>query len=442
MRNSRGPSSSHSALLVGISGSLAMLISSCLKVNTDYDFDSQASPPIAESTRDQSTEPVGTDQVSTPTETTTQAPSSTSTGEESSTSLTANSSDTATSSNSSSTSSDTASEFPVDTNDGVWTPIKFTLDARASAPAPVGYSMQAWVAHDAIVSQGGDPEGKDLALVYVQGGVGRNLDRWRDPTSTWNHSQTRLWFKSQQALKPGEEQNDVYYLVRGSSVFKPKDDPQQIFLLYDNFKSGSFRPQAWQDVNEAVGNSSIVSTADGISLEVSAPGSQQQRRSLRSLWSQPLPGILAETRYRIPTSVNQPCNHMVPLAFESSSDNRVWQGLGLDSRQWKRAVYTSGSQSELQFNNISNAAPAENGAWHRYALTWFDNKAEIWRDGVLIDLVENLSQGVSRPSQQAIQLRLAAHAQPGGCTGASRSQIEFDWIWLRSYAEYEPRSSF
>lgn len=434
-RNPRGRPSLHGTLFFGVSGCSALLVSGCLKINADYDFQSLDTATRADSTLEQSAQPVTTNQ--TTDATTTLLPSSTN---DASTTASTEDSDTRTTSVSNSTSSATSSEFPVDTNDGEWTPFTISLGPEATRPTPVGYSMQVWVDHSKIVSKGGDPEGKDLAIVYVQGGVGRSLNRWRDPSRPWNHEQTRLWIRSQQPLNPGESQSNVYYLVRGSSVFKPKDDPNQIFLIYDDFQGGSFRSQDWQDL-DAAGSSNIVGTSDGISLEVSAPGSQDQRRSLLSVWSQPQTGLLAETRYRVPASVNQPCNHMIPLAFETSSNSRVRQGLGLDFRQWKRALYST-SQDKLVFNNISNAPSNEDGNWHRYALTWLDDKAGIWRDGARIDWVENLNQWVNRPSEEAIQLRLAAHAQSGGCAGEKRSQIEFDWVWLRSYSIPEPQSSF
>lgn len=300
--------------------------------------------------------------------------------------------------------------------------------------------MQLFFAHNVIVSQGADPQGKDLAIVYVEDGVGRSLNRWRDPQNPWNHTQTRLWFNLQRPLNPGEVQTGYYYLVRDSSVFNAKNDPNQIFFVYDNFQNGSFEAQDWQDVNEAAGNSNIVSTTDGISLQVSATGTGELRRSLLSTWNQRHSGVLVEARYRIPTSVNQSCNRMIPMAFETSSDNRVWHGMGMDNRRWRRTAY-SGSLDQVQFNNITDSLPNEDGNWHRYAITWHDNKAGIWRDGELIDWVNSLNQGVNRPSQAPIRVRLAAQSRSGGCSGSPDSQIEFDWVWLRAYYDPEPKSS-
>lgn len=443
-RDSRGTSSLHPALRWSALGLGSLLLCGCLKINADYNVQAHNAASPETPSLAQSTQPAATaiDQDSTTTQPTAPPPASTNTTTDAtSTEVSEELPGTETSSASAATTSDTATEFPVDTNDGVWTPFRVTLAGSASAPLPVGYAMQVFVDHDAIVNNGGDPGGADLALVYVQGGIGRSLHRWRDPQNPWNHQETRLWFNLQQPLNPGDNQTDTYYLVRGSSVFSPKEDPNQIFLAYDDFQGGSFKAQTWQDVDDAVGSSEIVSTTDGLSIQVSSQGTEQQRRSLVSIWNQFYFGVLAETRYRIPSSVDESCNRMVPVAFETSSDNRVRHGIGLNLRRWRRAAYSNNS-GEVEFKNITDSLPNEDGNWHRYAITWHDDKAGIWRDGQLIDWVNALNQGVNRPSQQAIRLRLAAQAEPGGCTGTSMSQIEFDWVWLRPYSNPEPQSFF
>lgn len=420
---------------MGATGSLTLLLSSCIKINSDYDSQWQEAPTSAAQSADETTEQVVITTTQAETPSSVQPPNHTSSTDSEETSSTS------TASTPDSTTTSTATEFPVDTNNGEWTPFKVTLASESPTTLPSGYSLQLPVVHDKIVSSGGDAEGKDLAIVYVQDSVGRSLDRWRDPKWAWNSPETRLWFNLQRPIGPGETQTGYYYLVRGSSVFKAKEDPNQIFLAYDDFQDGNFRAQDWRDVNEASGNSEIVATADGIALRVSATGSEVQRRSLVSTWNQAHSGVLAEARYRIPSSANEPCNRLIPMSFETSSDNRAWQGMGLDNRRWRRTAFSS-SSSEVQFHGITDTLPDEDDNWHRYAITWHEDKAGIWRDGQLIDWVNRLDQGVVRPSEQPIHLRLATQARSYGCMGTVNSQIEFDWVWLRTYSNPEPKSGF
>lgn len=437
----RGSTSKIPAILLGMLSYVALAVSGCLKLNADYQAIEQAqSKDPASSTTEQAIPPTQTtlDDDETSSASTAKDTSSTTEPDPNSSN---DSTSSATDSGSSNTGTDTRTEYPVDTNDGVWTPFTVSLSSSATTPRLSGYAMQVFVAHDAIVASGGDPQGNDLAIVYVDQGIGKSLHRWRDPHTTWNDRETRLWFNTQENINPGQSQTGRYYLVRGSSVFKPKDDPNQIFLVHDDFQGGTVDTQRWQDIDEATGNSEIAATLDGISFRVSAPDAQVQRRSLVSLWNQTHSGVLAEARLRIPSSVNLNCSRMVPLAFETSSDNRIWHGLGFDPRRWRRAVYSS-VRDEVEFNTMTDTLPDENASWHRYAITWHENKAGIWRDGRLIDWINSLTQGVSRPSERPIRLRLSSQARGGGCVGATQSEVEFDWIWLRTYADPEPKAAF
>lgn len=406
--------------------------SACLKLNPDYQLKAELQtlkPPPASLTSSEassSTEENGMSDTN-----------SGSASEDSSRTSSSGSTSSETAITSGSTGSTGPERLDVDFKDGVWTEIEVE-HTNTTTPLEKGYALHLFFDHGQMVAtQSARVDGEDLALVYVEGSQGYVLDRWIDPSSKWNEHRTMIWFPAQEKILPGQSVKGKYYLAMNSSVFGVAQDPKKIFPVYDTFAEGNIDADVWNDIDGAEGNSHISAIAEGISLSAGSSESSTKFRKLQSRWSGRYDGVSAEMRFRIPATVNQTCNRVVPMAFESESDQQVHFGIGLDTRDWKQ-VTSAGSPGQEQLLDLL-AMRNEDGGWHRFALTWSGSKLGIWRDAAKVFDGSSSNRTVNAPDHTTLNFTISARAMPGTCSGSIRSTIDIDWVWLRHYEYPEPK---
>lgn len=422
----------------------------CLKINPDHDvYQRSEAPNNAENPADSASAPIEqpsdsetSDQVPPPDSTSTSTSTSTNLSDESSSESTSTSS-LDSSSTISSTSSDTTSSsaaptpIDIDTSDGTWRELELSLDGLATKPAAAGYSMQLYFDHSVFVSAGADANGDDLSVVFVENDKGYAVDRMLDPGYRWNHTATRIWFPLQQPMAPGETVSGKYYLVTGSSQFPAKGSPDGVFLQHDHFQGPSLDLSKWSLEQQGIGASSHQFETDGLRLSAPSTTANLEAISIKSRWHGRLNGVLAEMRMRFPNPVNASCNQLMPLAFETETNDQVQHSLILRAGDWLHGYPVEG-MSNLQYILLSGISV--NGDWGRYSIAWSDTQQRAWQDTV--EHVNRSTQTLSSPTPDDydLHLRIQSGSGIGSCTGSSASDIDIDWVWIRHYQLPEPQT--
>lgn len=108
--------------------------------------------------------------------------------------------------------------------------------AADAADVPAGYSVQIVIDHAALVAAGRSlASGEDVKIVRVESGGLNEVDRVLDPASSWNRSDTAIWFSTYEAIAAGQI-DDAYYVVYGDSTpDPPRSDGRNVFLFWDDF---------------------------------------------------------------------------------------------------------------------------------------------------------------------------------------------------------------
>lgn len=420
-------------LLVG-SVAQSVGLSGCLKINPDHDGFRGSEDSSSADALVNAPDPNASNTEAPPDlDSSTESPQGTSTTTDAQTS--SNSSAQGTSTSSDTTSSAPPTPIDVDQNDGTWRELELSLIDSATQSAPIGYSMQLYFDHSNLVQAGANPDGEDLAVVFVQGGKGYAIDRMLDPGYRWNHTATRIWFPLQQPLAPGQRSSGEYYLVIGSSQFSPKASPDGVFLQHDDFQPPQLDPGKWTLETHGLGSSSHSFDSEGLKLSAFSSSANLESISLKSRWSGRINGVLAELRLRFPNPVNAVCNQFVPMAFETSSDDRIRHGLSLRGGDWLSTHMREG-QSEPQY--VAAPGFTHGTEWTRYSIAWLDVRQFGWQDTT--EHLNRSSQGfpVTTPDAENLHLRVQSGASPGACNAGSASEIGIDWIWIRHYQLPEP----
>jgi type II secretory pathway pseudopilin PulG len=98
-----------------------------------------------------------------------------------------------------------------------------------------GYAVMLTFDHAALVGAGSSlAGGDDVRIRYWNGSAYTEVDRVLDPTSTWNSSTTKIWFRLQAALGAGAS-TTAYYLHYGNTqAGPPPANPDNVFLDYED----------------------------------------------------------------------------------------------------------------------------------------------------------------------------------------------------------------
>ncbi|MGI9600442.1 MAG: DUF2341 domain-containing protein [Acidimicrobiales bacterium] len=114
------------------------------------------------------------------------------------------------------------------------------IDATATtAAAPDAYTLPVTFDHDALVTSGLSlADGSDVRIVRWDGAAWSELDRIVDPDSAWNQTSTTVWFRTADPIAAASTIS--YWLYFGNNTPGPvADDPENVFLLTEDFESGS-----------------------------------------------------------------------------------------------------------------------------------------------------------------------------------------------------------
>ena len=108
-----------------------------------------------------------------------------------------------------------------------------------SAAAPDAYTVPLTLDHAALVSLNlTAADGSDLRVLRWDGATWTELDRVLDDAANWNQVNTTLWFRTIDPI--GTFSTSSYWLYFGNPApAAPAEDPEAVYLLTENFESGT-----------------------------------------------------------------------------------------------------------------------------------------------------------------------------------------------------------
>lgn len=201
-----------------------------------------------------------------------------------------------------------------------------------SANVPSSYSVSFTFDHASLVS--GDlsrSDGNDVRIVYWDGDSWVELDRMLDPQSSWNDGSTRVWFRTQSAISSSASDNNYYLYYGNSEAGSPPADWNDVFILYDDFSSGTL------DTTNRWSSCSGCSISSGI-LTLSV-GSTLYGNSAINI------GINTRTEYYIQLASGFASFNDILLANAASSGN--WVGMWTENGTTLRAEHSSGGLTSV-----------------------------------------------------------------------------------------------
>jgi len=106
-----------------------------------------------------------------------------------------------------------------------------------TAPSAVasGYAVMLTFDHAALVGAGKSlAGGNDVRIRYWNGSTMIELDRMVDPTSGWNRTNTKLWFRLEAGMATGAISSNYYLHYGNASAGTPPANGDNIFLDYED----------------------------------------------------------------------------------------------------------------------------------------------------------------------------------------------------------------
>lgn len=112
--------------------------------------------------------------------------------------------------------------------------------AAGSVDAPDAYTVPLTFDHAALLASGlaQSQPGDDIRVMRWNGTDWTELDRVLDENSGWNETTTTIWFRTQEPL-PAETTVSYWLYFGDATPGAPADDPENVWLLTENFESGS-----------------------------------------------------------------------------------------------------------------------------------------------------------------------------------------------------------
>lgn len=119
-------------------------------------------------------------------------------------------------------------------------PFRQRIDvSTSSTTAPDAYTVPVTFDHLGLVAGSlAEANGDDLRVLRWDGSTWTELDRVLDDDAAWNAADTTIWFRTTDPIEAGG--TDSYWFYYGNnSPAAPLADPEQVWLLHEDFESGT-----------------------------------------------------------------------------------------------------------------------------------------------------------------------------------------------------------
>ena len=146
---------------------------------------------------------------------------------------------------------------------GQWWNLAYNYRVLVTVPAgttalPTDYPVSVVFNHSAQVALTRSlTNANDVRVVRWTGSGWTELDRVIDPDTLPNTTGMRLWFATTQSIAANGSDNNYYLYFNNPAATAPTNLPENIFLLYDDFGSGTVASSRW-------GTSGTVSVSGGV----------------------------------------------------------------------------------------------------------------------------------------------------------------------------------
>lgn len=315
---------------------------------------------------------------------------------------------------------------------------KIEIDATQVTEALLsGYPIALTFNHQSLVEQGAQANGEDLVIVSKRNQLTASLPRVLDMQSSWNQSETKIWFTIDQDIPAGRRVDDTYFIVTQDPSLSPIDDRSRIFQGFEDFGGTPPSSAQWSQQLSSEGARSFSTTPDAIVLTAERPSGYPLsyltlRQQAKSYW----PSIRIDVMTRFTnTGLNGDCGRVFPVALRSEGDNRIRAGLRSDIENYAGISYDD-VEGINQVAAIPTLAPSSN-AWELHSLSWVGKQISYWKDDGL--LLNTKSEGsITRPNERNLHLEFSAGTRAVGCTGSGTLGLEIDWYRLRRFTFPEP----
>ena len=112
---------------------------------------------------------------------------------------------------------------------------QITVQAQAGNAVASGYTVALTFDHAALVSAGKSlASGNDVRIRYWNGSRMIELDRFLDPTSAWNRTNTMIWFRLQAPISAGLTDVNYYVHYGNPGAGTPPANGDNVFLDYED----------------------------------------------------------------------------------------------------------------------------------------------------------------------------------------------------------------
>lgn len=268
-------------------------------------------------------------------------------------------------------------------------------------------------------------------------GVTQGLHRVLDPGSQWNQPNTRIWFSLNARVSANQNETDVYHLVVVPQASSVQEDPNQVFLLFDDFNAASLDTNRWRTGSAGGGGgSNHAELLNGeLVLRATASGANKRTQWVRSASDWTLKAIAIDTALRATGHANtQDCTQEYLSAFWDSFQNPATGAAWLQKQQ-QLAFANDNDTLNLRYQTSNGSLG--NMTRQRYSTRWIGTNIQLWRDGALLDTKQTQDTLFTTPDRTAVRAGFEAIGVGGSCTNVE-SSIFVDWVIVRKMSLADP----
>lgn len=299
------------------------------------------------------------------------------------------------------------------------------------------YPLSLTFDHQAMVSQGAQDDGSDLAIVSIRNNTTNSLPRVLDEQSSWNRPDTTIWFTIDASLQAGSTAEDVYFLVVQDPNITANTEADSVFTDFEDFGNTLPSSSAWSQVRSGAGHRELTASPDAVVLTAQRDPNYPityitLRQQAKSYWASMRIDVMSRMTN---TGLTGSCGRLFPVSLTSNGDNSLRAGLRSNLAEYA-ALSFDDDLGINQVESITNPTPTT-GVWQLHSLAWIGTEISYWHENSRI--LTTQSQGsITQSNQTNLQLEFNAGSASAGCTQSGALGLEIDWYRVRRYTFPEP----
>ena len=284
-----------------------------------------------------------------------------------------------------------------------------------------GYTVRLGLNHSSLVSAGKSrSDGDDVRLVWQTDTINVELDRLVRLGSSWNRSNTEIYFKLAAGLPPYSSDGKYYLYYGCSSPGSPPEDANAVYWYSNRFNSDNPLSGWTQRDVEDVGSWEVRSGH----LELESVGRQTSQ----------LPNI---NHKLVLTGRPVIQNLVVNFEFLMRDDDLI--AVGLCSNDNSPAGFYVGYSADRWFDN--DGVPARTGYWVNTSTTGYSNTSLSLGPVYRPTVAWTSSQILNSFNGNNYQWNAGPSSPNYFCFAANSMDVALDDLYIREYVNPEPSSS-